>query len=270
MRTLRLQSLSACLATLLLATTACARYSPSSAELRGRALPLNVAGASDLQLALPDIVERFQRGSPSQKVVLTFGSSGQLAEQIKAGAPFDVFLSANTAFVNELATDGHIHAVTVRPYAIGKLVIVFGFEQMGKVARLEDLAKPEVAKVAIANPRHAPYGMAAKQALERAGLWEVVSPKIVPADTVSQAMQFVQSGNAEVGLVSKAVASAPEIRSMDVDPALHDPLVQSLGIASRSKVTRAAESFALFVTGEAGRAVLRSHGFDLPPLSNTP
>ena len=269
MRTRPLLSLTVGMLASFLATTGCTRATPSATGRAG-GLPLHVAAASDLQLALPEVVSQFQRSSPEPKVVLTFGSSGQLAEQIKAGAPFDLFLSANTAFVSDLAAEHHINPESVRPYAIGKVVIVFGFEQFGKVARIEDLAKPEVAKVAIANPRHAPYGMAAKQALERAGLWEVVEPKIVPADTVGQAMQFVQSGNAEVGLVSKAVASAPEIRALDVDPRLHDPLVQSLGIVSSTKAFQAAESFARFLTGEAGRAVLRSHGFDLPPLSNTP
>jgi molybdate transport system substrate-binding protein len=246
----------------------CARDDASPTGSHGP--PLHIAAASDLQRALPELVDRFERNSPGRKVVLTFGSSGQLSEQIRAGAPFDLFLSANTAFVDKLASERHIDPRTVRPYAIGRLVIAIGSEQLGKVARIEDLASAAVVKVAIANPEYAPYGMAAKQALERSGLWSALAPKLVLAETVGQAMQFVQSGNTEAGLVSKSVAIAPEIRVIEVDPASYDPLVQSLGIVTRSMPAEAAESFAQFLTGVTGQAMLKSHGFEPPPATNTP
>jgi molybdate transport system substrate-binding protein len=229
--------------------------------------PLRVAAASDLQDALPALVERFTEVTRIE-VSLTFGASGQLAEQIKAGAPFDVFLSANRTFVEKLADGGDVRPDSVRPYAVGSLVLAVRGEAADAVKGLSDLSGPSVRKVAIANPESAPYGRAGKQALERAGLWETVGPKVVQSETVRQALQFVETGNADAGFVGLASARAAKVKIVEVDRALYDPIVQALGVVSRSKRVDDAEAFAQFVLGEAGQAMLVKYGFSRPDASS--
>jgi molybdate transport system substrate-binding protein len=235
--------------------------SPKVGEPASRPV-LRVAAASDMQAALPAVAERFQTASGIE-VVTTFGSSGQLADQIRAGAPFDVFLSANRAFVEALGAEGVVRADSVRPYARGSLVLVVNREANAPIATLADLAKPEVKKVALANPDTAPYGAAARQALQRAGLWDALGHdrKLAQSETVRQALHYVQTGNAEAGLVGRAIAGVPEVRVVEVGPGLYDPIVQSLGIVAQTKQLVAAERFARFVLGEEGQAVLKGYGF---------
>ncbi|HEU5115494.1 MAG TPA: molybdate ABC transporter substrate-binding protein, partial [Isosphaeraceae bacterium] len=191
--------------------------------------PLRVAAASDLQTALPILAARFRQDT-GIRIEPTFGSSGQLAQQIEQGAPFDVFLAANRQYVEELAKKRYINPSSVRPYARGSLVLAV-HEDVGKwFTSLDDLRKPAIKKVAIANPEFAPYGLAARQALESAGLWDELQPKLVQAESVRQALQFVESGNAEVGLVSRANADSRSLRIIPVNPDLYEPLVQALGI----------------------------------------
>lgn len=227
------------------------------------AVELRVAAASDLQRVLPDLVEAFARDTAT-KLTVTFGSSGQLAEQIKQGAPFDIFLAANQAFVKDLAASGHVLADTVQPYARGTLVLAVHRESGGSIKELADLTKPEVKRVALANPAFAPYGVAGKQALERSMLWPTLEPKIVQAESVRQALQFVQSGNAEAGLVGKAIADVPEVRVVAVDAALYDPIIQGLGVVARSHHIEDARRFASFVLSDAGQAILAKYGFARP------
>lgn len=225
--------------------------------------PLRIAAASDLQAALPRLGERF-RAVGGSEVVPTFLSSGVLAQQIKQGAPYDVFLSANEAFVRDLAAGGFVTPGSVRAYARGSLVLaVFG--GLGdRVGSLADLAGPEVKKVALANPETAPYGRAGKQALERAGLWEKLRPKIVIAESVRQALMYAQKGDAEAALVGRAIAGVPEVRAIEIDPDLHEPIVQAMGVVADSPRRAEAEAFAAFVLGPEGQAVLKEFGFRTP------
>jgi molybdate transport system substrate-binding protein len=226
---------------------------------------IRVAAASDLQTVLPKLIERFKSESPNDTVEPIFGASGQLATQIEAGAPFDLFLSANEKYVRTLESKGLVKR-PIATYAIGKLVLAVNQHSVpgALVSRLEDIARPEIKKIAIANPEVAPYGAAAVQVLKRAGLWEKVEPKVVRADTVRQALQFVETGNAEVGLVSKATADVPGVRLVDVDPTLHDPIVQSLGVLRIQGDNDLVDRFAKFLLGDAGRSILEAHGFTLP------
>jgi len=224
------------------------------------ATPLRVAAASDLQVVMPGLIKAF-REAKGPEVSATFGASGQLAEQIKAGAPFDVFLSANRAFVEDLATTGDVAPESVRPYARGSLVLVVHEGAGAGIERLSDLTKPGVKKVALANPAFAPYGAAAKQALVKEGLWEALAPKRVQAETVRQALQFVQSGNAEAGLVGRSIAKVKGVRVVEIDPDLYDPIVQGLGVVARSAHPAEARAFADFLLGERGQAILAAGGF---------
>lgn len=227
---------------------------------------IRVAAASDLQAALPTVIEQFQK-THDIEVEPVFGSSGQLAKQIGQGGPFDLFLSANRAFVEDLASKGTIEPGSVQPYTRGTLVLVVNRKSGVDVRSLADLAKPEVKKIAIANPAFAPYGVAASQAIERSKLKDSIASKIVMADSVRHALQFVQTGNAEVGLVAHSVATVPEVESIAIDPALHDPIDQYQGIVARSagsggpRRAQSAAAFADFLRGEEGQAILKTFGF---------
>jgi molybdate transport system substrate-binding protein len=225
--------------------------------------PLRVAAASDLQGVMPTLAERFTRETRVE-VTFTPGASGQLTEQIKNGAPFDVFLAANQTFVKDLADGGFVRPDSVRAYARGTLVLAVHPDSAEKVASLSGLAKSEVKKIAIANPATAPYGAAAKQALERSGLWPIIEPKLVQAESVRQALQFVETGNAEAGFASHANARMARVRVVEVDPGQYDPIVQALGVVTRSKRPEDAEAFARFVLGEEGRKILAEFGFRPP------
>jgi molybdate transport system substrate-binding protein len=227
--------------------------------------PLHVAAASDLREALPVLARRFTETTHAE-VVPTFGSSGQLAEQIKAGAPFDVFLAANRKFVEDLAASGFVRPESVVPYAQGTLVLAVHPQSAGAVRELAEVTKAEIKRIALANPALAPYGAAGKQALERAGLWAEVEPRIVQAESVRQALQFVETGNAEVGLVGKASVGGAAVRVVAIDPALYDPIIQGLGIVVRTR-SRSAEAFSAFVLGTEGQKILADFGFKAPPAA---
>jgi molybdate transport system substrate-binding protein len=221
---------------------------------------LRIAAASDLQAALPELGERF-RSRGSIGITPTFSSSGVLAQQIKQGAPYDVFLSANEAFVRDLARGGIIRTESVRAYARGTLVLAVHGKLGARIESLTDLASPEIKKIALANPETAPYGRAGKQALERAGLWDRLQPKVVIAESVRQALLYAQKGDAEAALVAHSVAADPEIRVIDLDPALYDPIVQTLGVVADSPRQADADAFVRFVLGDEGRAILKDFGF---------
>jgi molybdate transport system substrate-binding protein len=227
---------------------------------QGAAKPLRIAAASDLQSALPELAKQFE-SKTGIAATLTFGASGQLSEQIKAGAPFDVFLAANVSFVRDLSEQGLVKPDSVHPYARGSLVLAVYGALRDTVQTLADLKKPEVKKIAVANPATAPYGRAGKTALERASLWALLEPKIVVADSVRQALYYVQHGEAEAGLIGKALATVPEIRAIDVDPKLYDPIIQALGIVSATSRAADAEQFAGFVLGDDGQRILKQFGF---------
>jgi molybdate transport system substrate-binding protein len=219
-----------------------------------------VAAASDLQAVLPVLAERF-RTAHRIEVVPVFGASGMLARQIEQGGPFDLFLSANKKFVDNLAAKGAVNADSVTPYAEGHLVLVVNRQADVAVTGLADLTRREVKHIAIANPETAPYGFAAKQALEKSGLEAVVS-KLVQAESIRQALQFVQTGNAEVGLVARSVANVPEVRQVELDRTLYDPIMQYMGIVTRTGNPAAARKLANFLLSDKGREILVSFGFD--------
>ena len=222
--------------------------------------PLRLAAASDLQAVMPVLISRFKLDT-GLEVEPVFGSSGQLAQQIKAGGPFDLFLSASRKFVDDLAKAGAIRPESVEPFTRGSLVLaVYDLGDPG-IKGLADLAGPKIKAVAIANPETAPYGTAAKQALERAGLWEAVKPKIVIAETVRQTLQLVESGNADAGLVGKSLGKVRGVRTIPLAPDVCDPIVQAMGVVADSKRIEDAERFAEFLLSDAGQGILRDFGF---------
>ncbi len=221
---------------------------------------LRIAAASDLQVVLPKLGASFQalRGVGVQP---TFLSSGVLARQIEQGAPFDLFLSADESYVGNLARQGTIRPDSVRNYARGSLALVIHRAVRTPIETLADLARPEVKRIALANPETAPYGRAGKQALQRSGLWESLQPRIVLAESVRQALHYAQKGEVEAALVGRAIAGVPDVRVLAVDPGLYDPIVQAMGIVADSPHRDEARAFAAFILDDQGQSILRDHGF---------
>jgi molybdate transport system substrate-binding protein len=224
---------------------------------------LTVFAASDLGPAFKQIVPLFERKALA-RITLVVGSTGVLAQQIRNGAPADVFFAANETFVTQLSSE----QLTLKPsetvYARGRVAVVALRSGALKVDSLADLADARVRRIAIANPQHAPYGLAAKQALEAAGLWTAVEPKLVFGENVQQAVQFVRSGSAEAGIVARSVSDTPDLTWRLVDERLHAPLDQVAVVLARTKEPRAAAAFIEFVNSADGRVVMRQFGFLLP------
>jgi len=229
----------------------------------GSASSLTVAAASDLAGAFTELGKAFEKKT-GVVPVFSFGSSGMLARQIENGAPFDVFASADVAFVEALRAKELIVADSVRHYAVGRIGIV---TRKGLGLRVESLAalkSPQIRKVAIANPDHAPYGKAAREALVSAGLWEQVRAKVVYGENIRQALQFVMTGNADAGISALSLYNPDETAFTLLDASLHNPLRQGLGIVKSSRNKEAARAFADFLVADEGRKVLKKYGFETP------
>jgi molybdate transport system substrate-binding protein len=230
---------------------------------------ITVAAAADMSAVLPEIVAAYSKKT-GQTVKLSFGASGNLTNQIKNGAPFDVFFSADEAFPQQLIDEGLASGSTLYRYAVGRLVLWVPNESTLDLSRLgiKALLDPSVKKIAIANPTTAPYGRAAAGALRHFAIYDQVSDKLVIGENISQAAQFVESGNAQAGLVALSHALAPAMKSkgrywtvpLDAYPTLDQAAV----VLSKSKQQAAARDFLEFVRGPEASSVLASYGFTLP------
>lgn len=228
--------------------------------------PLRVAAASDLSVAFKDVGAAWEK-STGKKVDFSFGSTGLLAKQIEEGAPFDVFAAANVSFVDEVVKAGECTADTKAIYARGHLVI-WSKDPQRLPKSIDDLKDPKYAKIAIANPETAPYGMAAKQAIVKAGLWDAVQPRVVYGENIQQTFMFARSQNADVAFVALSLAMSSPGNWTPVAMDLHDPIDQALvackgGKAGASKQNEA-KSFIQFVGSADGRAIMKKYGFLLP------
>ena len=243
---------------LLFASHAC-----SAAPVAAAPVELTVAAAADLQFAFTEIGALFEQET-GHKVVFVFGSTGQLAQQVENGAPYDLFASANISFVDDLAKKNLVLSDSVALYARGRIVLAGNKTMSIQVATLDDLLSDEITHIAIANPEHAPYGVAAMEALKLSGLWEQIQPKLVYGENVRQALQFIQTGDAEAGIVSLSVANVPEITWSLIDAELHNPLDQALAVVASSAHQDVARQFAEFINSPSGRPIMQKYGFVLP------
>lgn len=221
---------------------------------------LLVAAASDLRPAFEEIGRQFESEHDAE-VTISFGSSGLLAQQVIRGAPFDVFVAANEQFVDDVIAAGIGSGETKQRYAIGRLAMWSGVDGESPES-VEDLALPRFRRIVIANPEHAPYGIAARQALEAAGVLEAVQDRLVYGESVSDAQRIVATGNADVGIIALSLAMAAGGTRTLVPMTLHAPLVQSLVVTATGSNERLAREFADFVTGPRGREVLARNGFE--------
>jgi len=224
---------------------------------------IEVAAATSLAPVMNELLAAYTSQTGIQAVPI-LGSSGKLAQQIANGAPYDVFMSANRMYVERLTAQDALVASSRRPYARGVLVLAVNKRSGLRLHRLADLAGLKISRIAIANPELAPYGYAAKQALQKAGLWSQVQKQLVLAENVRQATQFVETGNAPVGLVALSTVDPTKVEVIPLSADLYDPIVQEAAIVSRTFHRRAAKAFIDFLGSERAQAILARHGFRRP------
>ncbi len=248
------------LAAVLALSAACKKDPPPAASE-----PLKVAAAADLAFAFKDVGDAYTKKT-GQLVTFSFGSTGLLAKQISEGAPFDVFAAANVSFADDTVKAGACSGDTKALYATGRIVM-WAKKGTAPPASLADLADRKWTKIAIANPEHAPYGRAAKDAMTRAGVWDKVQPRMVYGENVQQTLQYAQSGNVEVALVALSLAMvSTDGTYTTIDSNAHARIDQAL-VACKGKnpaPTEGAKSFVAFVNSDEGRTVMRKFGFLLP------
>ncbi|HET9012192.1 MAG TPA: molybdate ABC transporter substrate-binding protein, partial [Gemmatimonadaceae bacterium] len=229
---------------------------------------LTIAAASDLQTVLPDIVRDFERAG-SATVAVSYGSSGNFFAQIQNGAPFDVFLSADVDYPKRLAAVGVADSSTMRVYATGHLVLWARRDGKLDLSRgLASLTDARVRHVAVANPKYAPYGRAAVAALRLAGLYDTLQPKLVTGESLAQAAQLVESGNADVGVLSRSLVLGSTMRVegtyVDIPTSLHPPIEQAAIVVRASREPALARAFVAFLGRDDARRHLERFGFALP------
>lgn len=235
---------------------------------------LVIAAASDLNLAMPEIVKGFKDMRPGVEVKVIFGSSGNLASQIINGAPFDIFLSASPNYIEQMDSAGAVIPGSKSFFAIGRIVL-----WVPKASRIDidvsgikGLLDPSVKKIAIANPQHAPYGRAAVEAMKQLGVYEGVKDRLIFGENISQAAQFIQSGAADIGIIALSIALSPKMKSIGrfrlIPEDSYNRIEQWAAIIKRSNNVRLAEVFISYLGGEEGRRILSEYGFLIPNDKN--
>jgi molybdate transport system substrate-binding protein len=229
---------------------------------------LVVAAAADLSSALKDISDGYEKKT-GVHVKLSFGASGALTQQIQNGAPFDVFFSADMDYPQQLIAGKQAEADSLYQYAVGKLVMWVPADSPLDVSKgMSALLDPSVKKIAIANPQHAPYGRAAEAALKHAGVYDQIASKLVLGENVSQAAQFAESGNAQVGFVALAHAIAPSMQGKgkfwEVPADFYPALAQGVVLISASQHKKEGTQFVEYVKSPESSELLKKYGFTLP------
>ncbi len=230
---------------------------------------INVAAAADLSAALEEVAANYEKRT-GVAVKLSFGASGAWIQQIQNGAPFDVFFSADMDYPKQLIAGGQAESASLYRYAVGRLVLWVPKDSPLDVEHkgLDVLLDSSVKKIAIANPQHAPYGRAAAGVLRHYGLYEKLSDRLVLGENISQAAQFVESGNAQAGFVALAHAIAPAMQDKGkywIVPAdAYPPLDQGGVLISHSAHRQEAAAFLEYVKTTEVASVLQHYGFTLP------
>jgi molybdate transport system substrate-binding protein len=232
-----------------------------STKPQGRTV--RIAAASDLARAFEELGKAFEAKTHITPV-FSFDSSGLLAKRIEQGAPYFLFASANKDFADEVVKQGRCDGASMRSYAHGQIVVWCRTGTPAPV-KLADLADPRFRRIAIANPDHAPYGRAAKQALEKAGIWDAVSDHVKFGDSVQAAMQYARSGAVDASIVALSLAVVTDGGAfLPIDQALYDPLDQQLVVCGNGEEADAAHQFVDFISSPEGREVMTRYGFVLP------
>jgi molybdate transport system substrate-binding protein len=237
-----------------------------------RAGEITVAAAADLTFVFKEIGARFQKET-GNSIRLSYGSSGNFFSQIKNGAPYDIFFSADVSYPKKLEAAGLTVPGSLYEYATGKVVIwVPSKSKLDINQGLKVLLDPGIAKIAIANPVHAPYGAAAVAAMQHEGIYDQVKPKIIQGDNILQTAQFVQSGNADVGLIALSLALAPPMKStgryFEIPSADYPPVIQAAVILKSARDKDTAEKFLKFLKEPSTVALMQQYGFVPPGTAN--
>jgi molybdate transport system substrate-binding protein len=237
----------------LLAMGACSRSGPK----------VRVAAASDLAKAFTELATEF-KARTGIAIAIELGSSGQLAREIDEGAAFALFAAANREYVEQVVKSGHCDSTTAHLYARGRLA-VWTPTGVAAPASLAELADPRFHKIAIANPAQAPYGRAAKEALEKAGVWAELQDRIVLGDDIQATMLYTRDHQADAAIVALSLAVVTNGGAfLPISPALHAPIDQAMVVCGSGEEAAAARRFAEFVDSREGREVMTRYGFLLP------
>lgn len=225
---------------------------------------LMLAAAASVKPVVEALIQTFQQRHPGLELIASYGSSGKISTQISHGAPFDLFLSADMDYPRWLVSES-LAAGQARIYARGRLVL---WQRGATAPDFNDLRQRRPAKVAIANPRHAPYGQRAQEVLISQDLWEALQGRLVFGENIAQTAQFLYSGAADTGLIALSLALKPALaaegRFTVVDEQLHQPLDHGYIVTHGGATNPAAEAFSAFILSDQARTVLRQHGFEVP------
>lgn len=233
-----------------------------SKRATGADAPVHISAASDLSAAFDEVGRAFTTKT-GRKVQIDYGSTGQIATQIAEGAPVDVFASADRKNVDKVIAAGRCDATTAAAYGLGRLVL---WVKKGGTApaNLAGLTDPRFARIAIANPDHAPYGIAARDALQRAGLWDQLQSRIVIGENIRAALQYAQTGNADIGIVARSLALAGDGVYTEIPADAHAPIDQTLVVCGKGAGADGGKAFAGFVASPEGKAIMARFGFVAP------
>lgn len=241
---------------------------PFSAALA--ASVLQVAAAADLAICINELNRKFEQNVNGTEVRASIGASGNFFAQIKNGAPFDVFLSADMFYPRELAKAGLADAASLRVYAHGQLTLWSNDPKIDVSTGFRLLTDPKITRIAIANPEVAPYGRAAKEALVRSGLWEVIRHKLVLGENVAQTAQFVETRNAQIGFISSTLLNPSDRvakgQAWTVPADFHSVIEQGAIVTIKGKANPFSYKYIDFLHSDEGRTVLRKYGFTLPQV----
>lgn len=229
---------------------------------------VHVAAASDLIYCMQELNAEFRKARSDIDVVVSVGSSGTFFAQIRNGAPFDLFLSADMEFPRRLIEEGVAERGSLAPYAIGRIVLWTTRADIDLRGGISVLTDKAISRIAIANPEHAPYGRAAKAAMEKAGIWDIVQPKVVFGENISQARQFVQSGNADIGIIALSLVMAPVVQGIGkyalIPQDAHPKLEQGAVLTVRGAKNPEARPYMEFLKSLQARSIFEKYGFILP------
>jgi molybdate transport system substrate-binding protein len=229
---------------------------------------LTIAAAADLVFCLDVLNHDFKEAHPAADLKVSSGSSGNFFAQIETGAPFDVFLSADMMYPRDLVKAGFAEEKTLTPYALGRIVLWTTWPGVNLVGGLDSLRAADIKKIAIANPDHAPYGRAAKEALEHEKLWDAVQGRLIVGENIAQTAQFVQTGNVDAGIVALSLVLAPTNKGVgkyvEIPDAFHAPLEQGMVITRHGQDNPLAAEYLEFLRSKAARITFDAYGFRLP------
>lgn len=227
-----------------------------------------VAAAADLVYCFGELEKKFEQHYPSEKLSIAFGSSGKAMTQIENGAPYDIYFSANMEYVQKLKDKGFVES-TPKPYAYGR-VGLWALKDKGidVTKGMSVLSDPKIAKIAIADPAHAPYGVAAVNALKSQKVYDTIKAKLVLGENVSQAAQFVASGAADVGIIPISLGYSDKLKAtgnFQLFPASwHNEIIQGYGITKNGAANETVKKFAAYIETPEARAIFNKYGFVLP------